>query len=178
MVMSWAGMRGVVTLAAALSLPVCLPGRDVVLVSAFAVILVTVLLQGTTLGPLIRLLRLTGLSEEILRQKNEDLAWMHMTESQYKAIATLSRQPDGSERHPRLVEQYGYRARVAVQYTIDRDEHKPLKIDHYNVLLTAINAARAEVLRMHRAGEIHDRVLRDLESELDLQQMVAESHSS
>lgn len=40
-VMSWAGMRGVVTLAAALSLPVAFPGRDIVLVSAFAVILVT-----------------------------------------------------------------------------------------------------------------------------------------
>jgi Na+/H+ antiporter len=178
MVMSWAGMRGVVTLAAALSLPVGLPGRDLVLVSAFAVILVTVLLQGTTLGPLIRLLRLTGPGDQILRQESEDRAWMRMTEAQYHAIATLSHQPDGSERHPRLLEQYGYRARVAAQYTTDRDEHKPLKMEHFNVLLAAINAARAEVLRMHRAGEIHDRILRDLESELDLQQMVAESHAS
>jgi hypothetical protein len=102
-------MRGVVTLAAALSLPVTLPGRDLVLVSAFAVILVTVLLQGTTLGPLIRLMGLTGPHEEILRQKSEDLAWKAMTEAQYKAIANLSRQPDGSDRHPRLLEQYGYR---------------------------------------------------------------------
>jgi monovalent cation/hydrogen antiporter len=109
LVMSWAGMRGVVTLAAALSLPVTLPGRDLVLVSAFAVILVTVLLQGTTLGPLIRLMGLTGPHEEILRQKSEDLAWKAMTEAQYKAIANLSRQPDGSDRHPRLLEQYGYR---------------------------------------------------------------------
>jgi len=177
-VMSWAGMRGVVTLAAALSLPVGLPGRDFVLVSAFAVILVTVLLQGTTLGPLIRLLRLSGPDEQRLREQSEDQAWMRMTESQFKEIARLSRQPDGSERHPRLLEQYGHRARVAAQYTTDRDEHKPLKQEHFNVLLAAINAARAETLRMHRSGEIHDRVLRDLESELDLQQMVAESHAS
>src|SRR6187455_1214933 len=49
-VLSWAGMRGVVTLAVALSVPADLRGRDFILVTAFAVILVTVLLQGTTLG--------------------------------------------------------------------------------------------------------------------------------
>jgi len=47
-VMSWAGMRGVVTLTGALSLPAMFPGRDLILVSAFAVIIVTVLLQGST----------------------------------------------------------------------------------------------------------------------------------
>src|SRR5580698_7677001 len=59
-VTSWAGMRGVVTLAIALSLPDSMPGRDLILVAAFAVILVTVLGQGTTIGPLIRLVGLTG----------------------------------------------------------------------------------------------------------------------
>ncbi len=47
-VVSWAGMRGVVSLAAALALPGGFPGRDFILVSTFAVILVTVLVQGTT----------------------------------------------------------------------------------------------------------------------------------
>ena len=50
-VLGWAGMRGVVTLAIALSLPEGMPGRDVILAAAFAVILVTVLVQGTTMGP-------------------------------------------------------------------------------------------------------------------------------
>lgn len=54
-VMSWAGMRGVVTLAVALSLPETMPGRDLMLVAAFAVILVTVILQGMTLGLVIRI---------------------------------------------------------------------------------------------------------------------------
>jgi len=60
LIVGWAGMRGVVTLAAALALPVDFPGRDAILVAAFAVILFTVLVQGTTLGPLIRRLRLGG----------------------------------------------------------------------------------------------------------------------
>ncbi len=52
--MSWAGLRGVVSLAAALSLPEEFPGRDVILAITFAVILVTVLVQGSTLAPIVR----------------------------------------------------------------------------------------------------------------------------
>jgi monovalent cation/hydrogen antiporter len=44
-------------------------------------------------------------------------------------------------------------------------------------VIAAINAGRTEILRTHRSGKIHDRILRDLESELDLQEMVAESHA-
>jgi monovalent cation/hydrogen antiporter len=58
--MSWAGLRGVVSLAAALSLPEGFSGRDLILAVTFAVILVTVLVQGATLAPLVRLLSGTG----------------------------------------------------------------------------------------------------------------------
>lgn len=177
-VMSWAGMRGVVTLAAALALPNGLPGRDLLLVCAFSVILVTVILQGTTLAPLIRALRLTGEGEAAARVASEDLAWQRMAEAQHRKIAEISLQPDGSERHPRLLEQYALRAKLAGEARGDRDTHVPIKVEHHKAVLAAIAAGRAEVLRMHRAGEIHDRVLRSLEQELDLQQLVAESHSS
>ncbi len=176
MVLGWAGMRGVVTLAAALSLPVGLPGRDLILACAFVVILVTVLVQGTTLAPLIRLLRIVRPDEAPSQQRSEDEAWRRMMEAQYRAVAARSRRPDGSERHPRLVEQFAHRVRAAADYLSDRDMHLPRKQEHFDVVLDAIHAGRAEILRMHRAGDIHDRVLRALEQELDLQQMVAESH--
>ena len=70
-VLGWAGMRGVVTLMAALSLPVSLPGRNLILVSAFSVILITVLVQGSTLGPLISALGLSGEHEEEDRRRTE-----------------------------------------------------------------------------------------------------------
>ncbi|MEJ0016998.1 MAG: Na+/H+ antiporter [Acetobacteraceae bacterium] len=173
-VMSWAGMRGVVSLAAALSLPEALPGRDFVLAATFAVILVTVLVQGSTLGPLIRLLRLHRGDEITPGQINEDVAWSRMAHAQLAAVAAASRQPDGSERHPRLLEQYGYQARISIQYAANKEAHRPLEVEHFTVVLQAIEAGRAEVLHMHRAGEIHDRVLTELERELDLQQMIAE----
>ena len=65
LVVSWAGMRGIVTLAAAFAIPETLPGgapfpfRDLILLSAFAVVLGTLVLQGLTLKPLIRRVGLT-----------------------------------------------------------------------------------------------------------------------
>src|SRR5918998_2932928 len=64
LVMSWSGMRGGVSLAAALAVPLTIeggapfPGRDLILFLTFSVILATLVLQGLTLGPLINMLRL------------------------------------------------------------------------------------------------------------------------
>ena len=60
-VLSWAGMRGVVSLAAALALPAHFPGRDIIVFLAFCAIFATLVVQGLTLGWVIRRL---GLEEE------------------------------------------------------------------------------------------------------------------
>ncbi|TGX52745.1 sodium:proton antiporter [Sphingomonas gei] len=60
-VIGWCGMRGLVTLATAFALPRDFPQRDLIVLSAFAVVLATLVLQGLTLSPLIRLL---GLNED------------------------------------------------------------------------------------------------------------------
>lgn len=57
-VVGWCGMRGLVTLATAFALPSDFPQRDVIVLSAFAVVLATLVVQGLTLAPLIRLLGL------------------------------------------------------------------------------------------------------------------------
>src|SRR5205085_533494 len=53
MIVGWCGMRGIVTLAAALALPVGFPYRDLIFFTAFAVVLVTLVVQGMTLRPLL-----------------------------------------------------------------------------------------------------------------------------
>ena len=58
LVISWAGMRGIVTLAAALALPAGFPYRDLIVLTAFSVVLGTLVLQGLTLKPLLRALDL------------------------------------------------------------------------------------------------------------------------
>jgi Na+/H+ antiporter len=173
-VMSWAGMRGVVSLAAALSLPEGLPGRDLVLAATFAVILVTVLVQGSTLGPLVRWLRLDAGNTLNARHLSEEIAFARMAQIQLDYISASSRQPDGTERHPRLLAEYTARARGSANYASNLEKYRPEAVLHFTVVLQAIKAGRVAVLRMHRAGEIHDRVLRSLEQELDLQELAAE----
>jgi len=56
-VASWCGMRGMVTLAAALALPLGFPQRDLITLSALIVVIGTLVIQGATLGPLVRLLK-------------------------------------------------------------------------------------------------------------------------
>ena len=56
----WCGMRGLVTLATAFALPAAFPQRDLIVLTAFAVVLATLVLQGLTLAPLVRLLGLDG----------------------------------------------------------------------------------------------------------------------
>jgi CPA1 family monovalent cation:H+ antiporter len=56
----WCGMRGLVTLATAFSLPANFPQRDLVVFAAFSVVLATLVVQGLTLAPLVRLLKLDG----------------------------------------------------------------------------------------------------------------------
>ena len=62
-VVSWAGMRGVVSLAASLALPLGFPGRDLIIFLAFCAILVTLVVQGTTLGWVISRLRVVEVPE-------------------------------------------------------------------------------------------------------------------
>src|SRR5919199_5150986 len=71
LVMGWSGMRGAVSLAAALAVPLTtnagdpFPGRDLILFLTFSTILATLVLQGFTLGPLIGALRLTDEDEAV-----------------------------------------------------------------------------------------------------------------
>jgi NhaP-type Na+/H+ or K+/H+ antiporter len=63
LIVSWAGMRGLLTLATAFALPNDFPQRDVVVLIAFSVVLATLVFQGLTLTPLIKLLKLDALED-------------------------------------------------------------------------------------------------------------------
>ncbi len=171
-VMSWAGMRGVVTLAVALSLPDAMPGRDFILVASFAIILATVLVQGTTLGWLVRRL---GVLERPGAGAKLGIpgAEAAMFRAQLKLVETLAHAEDGTLIHPRLLERY--RQKVAVMDRFHEDEAR-LTVDlkaHFNVIIAAVAAGRRELVRLHRAGEIDDETLHELERDLDLEELAA-----
>src|SRR5260221_10454962 len=104
--MSWAGMRGVVSLAAALALPTAFPGRDFIIATTFAVILVTVLVQGATLAPLIRVLRLGGVPLTPATSLPEAEARAPITPAPLEEGGRQSARHAETHRHPPLVAQY------------------------------------------------------------------------
>jgi monovalent cation/hydrogen antiporter len=173
--LGWAGMRGVVTLAIALSLPEDMPGRDLTLAAAFATILVTVVVQGGTMGPVIRWLGLDRNVHAEGNHLNEMQAYMHVDAAQLEAVKARAYDADGKLIHPRLLEQYTYRAEIARRVV---DEARSITDDreaHYDVVLAALAAGRVELLRLHRAGHIHDDLLHYLERDIDFQQIAAEN---
>ena len=173
--MSWAGMRGVVSLAVALSVPDGFPGRDFMLATTLAVIFISILVQGTTLVPLVRLLHLDSFVLRRPATLSEADARVGMLKAALAAIKSYSKTDDGTEKHPRLVEQYGRRAEMAARFRDAPAELSERRADHYNGILTANRAARAELLGLHRSGKIHDSVLHHLEAELDLEEISARS---
>ncbi|MBY3179977.1 sodium:proton antiporter [Rhizobium leguminosarum] len=151
-VVGWSGMRGVVTLSAALAYPADLPGRDLVLVAAFSVIVVTVLVQGSTLAGLARLLGVADPEERQTLMKTKAAVRLR--------LANLHAEECGAKDHPKstLI-------------------HRPLELEHLEAAGKLVSAARAELLKMFRRGEIHEKVLRDIEHELDLEEMTLESRA-
>lgn len=173
--LSWAGMRGVVTLAIALSLPQEVPGRDLTLAAAFAVILVTVVVQGGTIAPVIRWLGLDRPERSTFDHLNEAQALVLIDAAQLEAVKARAYDEQGTLVHPRLLEQYTYRAGISERYSTSPQSIGNGRAAHYDVILAAIAAGRAELLRLHRTGRIHDELLHYLERDLDLQQVEAEN---
>jgi CPA1 family monovalent cation:H+ antiporter len=171
-VMSWAGMRGVVTLAVALSLPEAMPGRDLMLVTAFAVILVTVLVQGTSLGWVIR----TGKPHDDASARPPlDLhaAEMMLFQAQLALVEREGVAADGTVIHPQLLRRYRTRATAADAFDGTVEERNAAIASHFDVIIAAVTAGRAELVRLHRAGQIDDETLHDLEHDLDLEELAA-----
>jgi monovalent cation/hydrogen antiporter len=168
-IIGWAGMRGVVSLAAALALPVGFPGRDFIILTTFVVIAVTVLLQGATLGPLVRWLKPT--TPDIGPQAHLD---DHQTRRQIYAAAlariTVETDENGERLHPRLEEEYRRRVFVYQKNHEEREALIDTRRAHFEMALIAVSTAREELLRLHRKGCVHDVTLHAVESELDLEE--------
>lgn len=170
-IIGWAGMRGVVSLAAALALPIEFPGRDPLLLASFIVILFTVLIQGTTLGPLIVALRLPAGADRFTEPLDVASARVLVVEASLQALEALT--DDGSREplHPQLVEDYRRRVRATTKVRDDRIATEAVRHDHFAAALTAVQAGRAALIRLHRDRQVHVTVLRTIEGELDLEEM-------
>ena len=170
-IIGWAGMRGVVTLMAALALPMDFPGRDAILFAAFVVILFTVIVQGTTLGPLVVALRLQPIPTMATSLLDLTGTRIAVNQAALMSLEALVAKETGDPLHPRLIEDYQRRVRAVTRF---RDEGELLDMerrDHFAAALLAVESGRSELIRLHHGRKIHDSVLRTIESELDLEEL-------
>jgi CPA1 family monovalent cation:H+ antiporter len=168
-VLSWAGMRGVVTLAVALTLPETMPGRDLMLVTAFAVIFATVVMQGTSLGWLIR--RVAPVDKDPPAKMSMAQSEEAIARARNQAVETNAYASDGTLIHPQMLEQSRKRLAAIQRYAEDADGFMENARPHFDVILRSIAAGRAELIRIHRAGLIEDEVLQELERDLDVEEL-------
>ncbi|HUO33934.1 MAG TPA: Na+/H+ antiporter [Candidatus Acidoferrum sp.] len=171
-VVGWAGMRGVLALAAAISLPKFLadgtpfPHRDEIIFLTFCVILVTLVLQGLSLPWIIRKLGLEG-SHGLLDEEIEARKEMAMAAMAYLEHAQESDLPEFAPLYDDLLRRQRLRTSL-----LEKDPaasgHRAVDLRRYEELLAQVNAIqRATVLHLRNENKINDDVMRRLESELD-----------
>lgn len=168
--LSWAGMRGVVSLAAALSLPFDFPHRDLLLAVTVAVIVGTLGLQGSTLPWLIRRLgiqppdpRRDTLQRALAQERAADAATNRLNE----LIALEHPPPEIVERLQRLA---SLRAWIAWERLGDWSGGEPPTATYRRLRQEMIVAERQVLVGLRDGGEIDDELLRQVQRELDLEE--------
>jgi monovalent cation/hydrogen antiporter len=175
LVLTWAGMRGAVSLAAALALPLTtdagapFPDRDLVVFLTFTVILGTLVLQGLTLPGLIRV---CDLEDDGSAEKEEAKARIHAAEAALARLEELVDEDwvreDTAERFRGL---YGFRQRrFRSRFEPDGDTSvEDRSTDYQRLRRELLDAERDAVVQLRREGHIDDEVMRRVVRDLDLE---------
>lgn len=173
LVVGWAGMRGTVTLAGALSIPLLLPdgspfpGRDIVIFLAFGVIAVTLLLQGSTLE---RLIQRLGLREDSTRAEEERLARTTAVKAGLKSLRALEKDVDTPDRGAALgqvIAEYEHRLAALEAEGETRLSARRRRRASQIYRTTALKAERVAIDELWRSAKIVDDVHRPLQLLLD-----------
>jgi CPA1 family monovalent cation:H+ antiporter len=174
-VLSWSGMRGAVSLAAALALPLttdadaAFPNRDLIVFLTFGVILGTLVVQGLTLPGLIRWL---DLEDDGLAEKEEAKARIRAAEA---ALARLDELVDedwvNADTAERMRGLYGFR-RDRFRSRFDPESDGAIEgqsLSYQRLRRELLEAERQELRRLRLEGRIDDDVVRRVQRDLDLE---------
>ncbi len=169
-VIVWAGMRGVVTLAAAQTLPENTSQRPLLIFVAFLVALFSLVLQGLTLGPVVRAVGLTGEGGEGPSREEQQALDLELREAAVSAVASgaLTRR-NGDAFSPELVE----RAGALVVRPPDEEATERVR-DLLELRLASIEAMRHRLGALSRDGRYSTAALRHALAELDADQLSLE----
>jgi CPA1 family monovalent cation:H+ antiporter len=176
LVVGWTGLRGGVALAAALALPLVgeggpFPDRDRIVFLAFAVVLVTLLVQGLSLPALIKRL---GIADDGDSRRHEDEVRVRAAEAALARIDELEGEDwvreDSAERLRDLYEHRLERFRRRAEADGAPGHLDERTADFARLRAALIEAEREAVLDLRRRGEIAEEAMRRIERDLDLEE--------
>jgi CPA1 family monovalent cation:H+ antiporter len=157
-IVGWCGMRGTVTLAAALALPVNFPHRDLIFFTSFAVVLVTLVLQGMTLRPLLLWL---DVRDDGTVEREVQLARVETLGAALEAV----RECGGGEIAELL------RRRYELRLTRANEGFNDVDAEDAAIVRTAIAAERRRLIALRENGTIGDTAFQQVEQELDVREL-------
>lgn len=166
---SWAGMRGVVTLAAAFVLPGETPHRDVLVLAAFAVVGGSLLVQGTTLPWLVRRLGLPG--PDPAEDALEEAALLsRATRAGLERLEEMRGETDDQQVIDRLEERTRSRADAAWERLGSAHGGETPSQTYRRMRQEMLHAERRVVLEARSSGKVDDEILRDVLNVLDTEE--------
>lgn len=157
---SWCGMRGLVTLAAAFALPADFPGRDPIVLAAFTVVLGTLVLQGVSLKPLLSVLNLKP-DQTVDREVAQ--ARVAIMQAALDVLGSKTSSAAGAVR-----EQYAAQRAIA-----ENPEDAQAATEYDRLRLYAIKSQRDALERLRIDGTIGDEAYHRLEEEIDWSELAA-----
>ncbi|HSD76953.1 MAG TPA: Na+/H+ antiporter, partial [Solirubrobacteraceae bacterium] len=170
LVAAWSGMRGAVSLAAALALPAETPQRDLLVFLTFGVILATLVLQGLTLPALIRRLGVRGDGE--IEEREELKARLAATGAALARLDELAAETwtrDDTVERMRAAYEYRRRRLKARAGKLEDDGYEDRSVAYQTMVREVLEAQRAAILALRNGGTISNDVMHRLERELDLE---------
>jgi CPA1 family monovalent cation:H+ antiporter len=171
-VVGWCGMRGAISLGAALGAPLAMPGRPEVIVLTYAVILVTLVGQGLTLPAVIRALKL---EDERAWSLDEAIARLEAAQAALDRLDEIEAEGDADEEQLRRLREL-YRARFRQCMAVvsgDRreealDEARSRRDQLSSLRRDVIDTERSTLLRLRDEGRVGQETIRFIERDLDL----------
>jgi Na+/H+ antiporter len=190
MLISWAGMRGVVSLAAAFALPENMPGRDLILFVTFCVIIATLLLQGLTLPWVVHRLGLDDAGAAERTDRELAVADHHIARV---ALSELERIAEDRSVPQRIIEELRGHLEERVRHAHavlggcpgEDEYHDYVRGDDQEAISDAVStthlrqrlldAERSELLRLYGERDIDDETLRRMQQQLDVEEIGLEA---
>jgi monovalent cation/hydrogen antiporter len=167
-VVGWSGMRGIVSLAAALALPTTFPHREIIVFTTFVVIFVTLVGQGLTMNPLLRALHVREESDDEL---HEVQIRTRALQAGLARIEELQAQTSDAHELEDLADlRHEYESRILhLQAGVEGPSHRALAdVTHDYAEKEALRAERLAILRLRDDGEVPDDIFRRVQYDLDL----------